>query len=163
MANPEIVRNPNAQSKRSLRHHEQRALNHAEQGGAFTVHSAYATVAAESSEGDAEWGDAFFVLDYERLCLFIDATQGAATGVVIAFQSTWIKDASEDDWYDVMTDADGDGSADVYNVEVALADDAKVALTVPTCGIYMRAKVWMPSADTSSRVIVKGARLMVAS
>lgn len=163
MPNPEIVRNPNAQSKRSLRHHEQRALNHIDQGGAFVVHNTYAAAQAATSEGAAAYDDPFFVMDFERLCLFIKATQGTATGVVVKLQVSWFKDAPEAEWYDYTIDADDDGTFTVYTAEVAISGNANVALTVPLTGVWMRAKVWMPGGSAASRVSVRGSRLMNAS
>lgn len=164
MPNPEIVRNPNAQSKRSLRHHEQRALNHLEPNDtALVVNDVYAGAQAATSEGAATYDEPFYVMGFERLCLFIAATQGTATAVSMKFQVAWFRNAPDSQWYDLCTDPDADGGFDPYELGVAIAADGNFAVEIPLTGVWMRAKAWMPGGSAASRVSVRGARLMNAS
>lgn len=156
-------RNPNAQSPKSLKVQDQRALNHLEPGGLAEAQMAYAA-ADLPVEIDAAWGTPFRCTGYERLIIALGFTQATHTAVHIGLQACATGDGAAADWYDVYDDEAVPGTLARRVFTLTTGANARVVFGTPVVGPWMRLKVWGTGGlGTGDRATLHLARVMYGS
>ncbi len=151
------TRNTNAQSKRTLRVHERRGVNHLEVGGKLRVLNQSA--ADVPVVGSLLTSDAFQVDGFDRVTVEVNWTKGSASvGYVVLIECS----ADQVTWASCMVSSSGTLAAESY-ASPNPQTDANQAFDVVAKSKWMRLKFYATAAATSSRAVVYVTRTMNAS
>lgn len=161
MANPEIYRTPNAQSK-AMRIEEVRRLNHGEDPATDYAVLVFDSDGDTTDEAGAVWGPPILVDGFERIALHLRFVYGGSdvSAVHVAMQASHA--GGDDQWYDVCADEAGDGVLVRKVFDLAVTSDAQVAWTDQRrVSRLMRFKVWTTGTDrTGSVAELRAVRVM---
>lgn len=159
-------RNPNSQSPHALAWHQVRHIAHTEAAGATPVHTLNSPLAETPVDVPATIpttsGDAFLVLGFERVTVLVEVPAGARGGMTQLFlvpEIAYMKDANDGQFYPLFADEAETGAlvGKVYEGPAAMAGALRIAFAFcfPTCGAYMRFKLYATNAGAGARATAR--------